>query len=318
MADVSLQALFEAGCHFGHKSERWHPKAAKFIYAEKDGIHIIDLTKTKDGLDAASKYITELVSTGKEIVFIATKRQAKAIVEMESKRVGAPYMAERWIGGFLTNWEGIHKNIQKINRMTEEEATGAWKKFPKHEQIKMARYLARIKSFYGGVLTLNTPPAAMFVIDVKKEIAAVREGTKLEMPIVAVVDTNADPSPITYAIPSNDDAVGAISILMTAVADAYQAGKEAFKRSLPEVTADKKPEQKEVKKTVKSEEEKIREATDEVITGQDVKLSTEDAAVAVPASDVPAPAADPAVVAAPVKAKKPAAKKAKVEKTEAK
>ncbi len=310
MADVTLQALFEAGCHFGHKSERWHPKAAKFIYAEKDGIHIIDLTKTKDGLDAACNYITELVGSGKEIVFVSTKRQAKAIVELEAKRVSAPYMVERWIGGFLTNWEGIHKNIQKIIRMTDDEASGAWKKFPKHEQVKMSRYLARIKTFYAGVLTLNTPPAAMFVIDVKKEVAAVREGTKLEMPIVAVVDTNADPSPITYAIPSNDDAVGAISILMTAVADAYQAGKEAFKRNQPEVTAEKKPEPKEVKKVVKSEEEKIREATDEVITGQDVKLTTEEAEeVAVPATVVETVVAPEVVAVAPAKAKKPAAKK---------
>ncbi len=150
MKDITLQDLLEAGCHFGHKSERWHPKAQQFIYTEKDGIHIIDLAKTKIGLDAAVAFVKALVADGSELLFVATKRQAKGIVKEEAIRVGAPYMTERWIGGFLTNWDGIHKNIQKIIRLTDEEATGVWKKFPKHEQMKLGL-------FYHSIFSSNHP-----------------------------------------------------------------------------------------------------------------------------------------------------------------
>lgn len=225
MQEVTLQQLLEAGCHFGHKSERWHPKAAQFIYTEKDGIHIIDLAKTKTGLEEAMKFINELVGSGSEILFVGTKRQAKAIVKEEALRVHAPFIVERWIGGFLTNWDGIHKNIQKIIRLSDEETNGAWKKFPKHEQAKLGRYLRRLKTFYGGVLTLNAPPQALFIVDVKKEIAAVREGLRCGIPIVAIVDTNADPTGISHVIPANDDAVGSVTLLTHALANAYEEGK---------------------------------------------------------------------------------------------
>ena len=231
MKDITLQDLLEAGCHFGHKSERWHPKAQQFIYTKKDGIHIIDLAKTKIGLDAALAFVKELVSGGSELLFVATKRQAKGIVKEEAIRVGAPYMTERWIGGFLTNWDGIHKNIQKIIRLTEEEATGAWKKFPKHEQMKLSRYLARLKVFYGGVLQLNVPPQALFIVDVKKEIAAVREGLRCGIPIIAIVDTNSDPTGITHIIPANDDAVGSITIIAKTIAAAYEEGRSSFAKA---------------------------------------------------------------------------------------
>jgi len=231
MKQIDLQDLLEAGCHFGHKSERWHPKAQQFIYTKKDGIHIIDLAKTKIGLDAALAFVKELVSGGSELLFVATKRQAKGIVKEEAIRVGAPYMTERWIGGFLTNWDGIHKNIQKIIRLTEEEATGAWKKFPKHEQMKLSRYLARLKVFYGGVLQLNVPPQALFIVDVKKEIAAVREGLRCGIPIIAIVDTNSDPTGITHIIPANDDAVGSITIIAKTIAAAYEEGRSSFAKA---------------------------------------------------------------------------------------
>lgn len=226
MRDISLQELLEAGCHFGHKSERWNPKASSFIYIKKDGIHIIDLAKTKTGLETAAGFVRDLVAAGSEILFVGTKRQAKGIVKTESLRVQAPYITERWIGGFLTNWDGIHKNIQKIIRMQEEEATGKWKKFPKHEQLKLARYLRRLNVFYGGVLTLNVPPQALFVIDVKKEIAAVREGIRMGIPVVAIVDTNSDPTGITHVIPANDDAVGSVTLITKTIADAYGEGKD--------------------------------------------------------------------------------------------
>ncbi|OGG11525.1 30S ribosomal protein S2 [Candidatus Gottesmanbacteria bacterium RBG_13_45_10] len=226
MQEITLQALLEAGCHFGHKAERWHPKAAQFIYTEKDGIHIIDLVKTQAGLEAAMEYVKSVATRGDEVLFVGTKRQAQGIVKQEAEAAGAAYLVARWIGGFLTNWDQIHKNIEKINRLAQELQSGAWKKFPKHEQSKLARYLERIKVYYGGVLHLNAVPAALFVVDIKKEIAAVREGIRRGVPIIAIVDTNSDPTGIDYVIPANDDAVGSISYIVQAIAHAFKEGKE--------------------------------------------------------------------------------------------
>jgi small subunit ribosomal protein S2 len=268
MKDITLQDLLEAGCHFGHKSERWHPKASQFIYTEKDGIHIIDLAKTKIGLDEAVAFVKELVAGGSELLFVATKRQAKGIVKEEAIRVKAPYMTERWIGGFLTNWDGIHKNIQKINRLTDEEATGAWKKFPKHEQMKLSRYLSRLKVFYGGVLTMNVPPQAIFVVDVKKEISAVREGLRCGIPIIGIVDTNSDPTGISHVIPANDDAVGSITIITKAIAGAYEEGKATLAKIAEDV------EKQKTKELAKKEEVKKGDVVEE-IQKEEKRLSEE-------------------------------------------
>lgn len=226
MEEITLQALLEAGCHFGHKAERWHPKAASFIYTKKDGIHIIDLAKTKAGLEAAATFVKDVVARGGEVLFVATKRQARGVVKQEVEAVGAPYFVERWIGGFLTNWDQVRKNIEKINRLAEEQTAGAWKKFPKHEQVKLARYLNRLKIYYGGVLMFKNIPEAVFVVDVKKEYAAVAEAKRRGVPVVAVVDTNADPAGIDYVIPANDDAVGSVQLIAHVLAQAYKEGKE--------------------------------------------------------------------------------------------
>ncbi len=226
MHNITLEQLLEAGCHFGHKAERWHPKAAEFIWSEKDGIHIIDLAKTKEGLDRAVAYAKELGSTGGMVLFVGTKRQARGVVTEAAKQAGAAYLTQRWIGGFMTNWEGVKKNIQRINSMFSERETGAWKKFPKHEQMKLARYLERLNVDYEGVLKLSTLPNALFVVDVRKEQAAVREAHRLGIPVIGIVDTNADPSEIEYVIPANDDAVGSVQLIVTAVADAFRSGRE--------------------------------------------------------------------------------------------
>jgi len=259
MEEITLQSLLEAGCHFGHKSERWHPKASEFIYAEKDGIHIIDLAKTKAGLEAAAQFVRETAERGGTVLFVGTKRQARGIVRELAESCGASYLVERWIGGFLTNWDEVHRNIQKINRLAQEQKTGAWKKFPKHEQTKLARYLSRLNVFYGGVLTLNSLPDALFIVDVRKEDAAVREAVRRQIPIVGIVDTNTDPSEIDYVIPANDDAVGSIRIVTQVIADAYREGKEKAQKE--RVATQGKPEEenvrgkereKKVKKTGKS------------------------------------------------------------------
>lgn len=230
MKDITLQQLLEAGCHFGHKSERRHPKASSYIYTEKDGIHIIDLAKTKEGLDAACQYVQSVALEGGEVLFVGTKRQAKDIVCEEAKRVGASFITERWIGGFLTNWEGIQQTIKKILTMTEDEASGAWKKFPKHEQFKLAHHLKRLNVFYGGVTKLSKEPQVLFLADIKKENVAFREALRCGIPIVAIVDTNINPTDIQYPIPANDDAVGSISIITKAIADAYLEGKREFEK----------------------------------------------------------------------------------------
>ena len=221
----------EAGCHFGHKAERWHPKAARFIYTKKDGIHIIDLTKTKTGLEAAAAFVKDLASQGKEVIFVGTKRQASGVVKQEAAAVAAPYFVERWIGGFLTNWDQVKKNIDKILKMEGDRASGAWKKFPKHEQVKMARYLDRIKIYYGGVLTIKAIPQALVIVDVKKEESAVREGKRVGVPVVGIVDTNSDPTPIDYVIPANDDAVGSIQYIIHYLAQAYAEGKMLWEKA---------------------------------------------------------------------------------------
>ncbi|OGG23776.1 30S ribosomal protein S2 [Candidatus Gottesmanbacteria bacterium RIFCSPLOWO2_01_FULL_43_11b] len=250
MEEITLQQLLEAGCHFGHKAERWNPKATEFIYAEKDGIHIIDLAKTKTGLEAAAQFVKEVAQRGGTVLFVATKRQASGIVKELAESCGAPYLTQRWIGGFLTNWDEVHKNIKKIIRLAEEQKTGAWKKFPKHEQTKLGHYLSRLNVFYGGVLTLNAPPDALFIVDIRKEDAAVREGKRREIPIVGVVDTNSDPADINFVIPANDDAVGSIRIIAKYIADAYKEGREKTEKE------SKKEEKKETKEKEKKDASK--------------------------------------------------------------
>lgn len=265
MKDITLEQLLEAGCHFGHKAERWHPRASEFIWAEKDGIHIIDLAKTKAGLDASLAFVSTLAEAGGTVLFVGTKRQARGVVKEAAVNAGASFLTQRWIGGFMTNWEGVHKNIQKIIKMMDDQKNGGWKKFPKHEQTKMGRYLNRLNVDYEGVLMLNDLPKAIFVVDVRKEQSAVREAKRLNIPVIGIVDTNADPSGIDYVIPANDDAVGSVQLIVSAIAEAYKAGyekaeKEAAKLN-PAVVA--KPEVKVADAVKQPEEKKSEEAPKE-------------------------------------------------------
>jgi small subunit ribosomal protein S2 len=244
MQETTLEQLLEAGCHFGHKAERWHPKASEFIWAEKDGIHIIDLAKTKAGLDAAVAFVRELASSGETVLFVGTKRQARGVVKTAAQNAGASFLTQRWIGGFMTNWEGVHKNIQKINKMMDDQKNGGWKKFPKHEQTKMARYLNRLNVDYEGVLMLETLPKAIFVVDVRKEQSAVREAQRLGIPVIGIVDTNANPSGIDYVIPANDDAVGSVELIVTAVAESYREAREKLEKETAKAAETKAAAQK--------------------------------------------------------------------------
>ncbi|OGG09920.1 30S ribosomal protein S2 [Candidatus Gottesmanbacteria bacterium RBG_16_43_7] len=284
MKTITLQELLEAGCHFGHKAERWNPRARDFIYIEKDGIHIIDLVKTKAGLEQAAEFIRDTAAGGGQVMFVATKRQAKGIVKEEAKRAGAPYFTERWIGGFLTNWDEIKRNISKMNKMRIESEKGDWKVFPKHEQVKLARLLKRMAFFYEGVADLVKPPDVLFIVDVKKEVAAVREAQRSGVPIVAVVDTNSDPDQIKWVIPANDDAVGSIALIVKYLASAYEAGKNLYEKTLKDTAEPvKKPASTAQKLSDKPKAEPAPNNQKEVIQNPKTKVKRQRTSAKTPA-----------------------------------
>lgn len=229
MKEVSLKDLLEAGCHFGHRRERWHPRAKDFIYLEKEGTHIIDLIKTKEGLEAAAAFAKATAAEGREIVFVGTKRQAKGVVLEEAKRVGAPYFSERWIGGFLTNWYEVSKNFGRMKTLRENiiNKSGIFKK---KEIVLFERQLKKMENFYGGVEKLSSPPSALFIVDIKHEEAALREAKRTEVKTVAIVDTNSDPTLVDFPIPANDDAVGSIKYITNYLAEAYAEGKKLLEK----------------------------------------------------------------------------------------
>lgn len=269
MKDITLEQLLEAGCHFGHKSERWHPKAASFIWQKKDGIHIIDLAITKAGLDAAIAFVRETAATNGTALFIGTKRQARGVVKEAAQKADAAFLVQRWIGGFMTNWEGVHKNIQKINKMMFDQVNGGWKKFPKHEQTKLARYLDRLNVDYAGVLSLDALPKVIVVVDVRKEQAAVREAHRMGIPVVGIVDTNANPEGIEYVIPANDDAVGSVQLVIDAIGEAYREGHEqAVKEAavLQEKAAKEAEKAEKAKKIVPEVKKETTEKQKETVT----------------------------------------------------
>lgn len=249
MKDISLKDLLEAGCHFGHKVERWHPKANEFIYTEREGLHIIDLVKTRDGLKKAAEFLRDLAKSGKSTLFVATKRQAKGVATDAAQRAGIPYLTNRWIGGFITNWEQVVKNINKLNIMRKEKEDGSWSKFPKHEIVQLEKDLRKKEAVYAGVANLVRLTDAIFIVDIKKEVSALREAQKYGLPIVAIVDTNTDPNQVDYAIPSNDDAVGSIKYIVDYLSDAYIEGKNVALRQ-----AQGKEEKKEGKEKVEQVE----------------------------------------------------------------
>lgn len=225
MSSVSLKQLLEAGVHFGHQARRWNPKMKPFIYTERDGVHVIDLTQTVARLDVAQDYVRDLVSTGGEIIFLGTKRQAQEIVKTEAERVGAMYLTERWIGGLFTNFDAVHKNIKRLNELRRQRDAKELGDFTKKEQLMIDREIAKMEKLFGGIDRLERLPEALFIIDAKKEDNAVREAKKTGVTVVALADTNCDPTVIDYPIPANDDAIRAIQLLTGAIADAYAEGK---------------------------------------------------------------------------------------------
>lgn len=226
MSVVSMKQLLEAGVHFGHQTRRWNPKMSKYIYVERNGIHIIDLQKTVKKLEEAYAFIRDISAEGGEVLFVGTKKQAMDSVREEAIRAGMPYVNARWLGGMLTNFETIKKRIKRLEQLKAMESDGTFALLPKKEVIKLQLEAEKLEKFIGGISGLKKQPAALFIVDPRKEKIAVAEAHKLGIPIVAIVDTNCDPDEVDYVIPGNDDAIRAVRLIAGAMADAVIEGRQ--------------------------------------------------------------------------------------------
>lgn len=225
MAVVSMKALLESGVHFGHRTNKWHPSMKPYIFTERNGIHIIDLQQTVKAINNAYNAIRDSVASGGVVLFVGTKRQAQETVRDEAIRCGMPFVVERWLGGLLTNWSTMHQRIVELERMEKLFSTGEIEKLTKKEGLLIQREINRLNLRLSGVRNMIRLPDLVFVVDVDREYAAVHEANLLNIPVIALVDTNCDPSHVDYVIPSNDDAIRAIKLLVAKMADAVEEGK---------------------------------------------------------------------------------------------
>jgi small subunit ribosomal protein S2 len=226
MSVVSMRELLEAGVHFGHQTRRWNPKMKRFIFAERGGIYIIDLKQTLDLLEEAHAYARNLASRGGSILFVGTKKQSQDSVAAEARRVGMPYVNQRWLGGLLTNWRTMSGRIERLHELRRLRDDGQIELLPPKERITMLGELEKLETNLGGVAEMRRQPEAVFIVDLRKEQLAVREARRLGLTIVALVDTNCDPDDADYVIPGNDDAIRSCSLIVRAIADGIAAGKE--------------------------------------------------------------------------------------------
>ena len=227
----SPKELLEAGVHFGHSRRRWHPSMASYIYTEKNKVHVLDLFQTADLLESACQFLYDLAAAGQGIIFVGTKRQAQEIILAEARQSGAMHVTNRWVGGALTNFKEIEKNRDKLVRLMSERESGELNKYTKRERLLIDRQIDKLKLNHGGLLPLKEMPGAIFVVDPRKEKTVVAEAIRLEIPLVALLDTNCDPRVIDYPIPGNDDGIKSISLVVRIVAEAVEAGYRAFAKS---------------------------------------------------------------------------------------
>jgi small subunit ribosomal protein S2 len=225
-----MKQLLEAGVHFGHQTRRWNPKMRRFIFGERNGIYIVDLHQTLDRIDSAYRFVRDTVAEGGTVLFVGTKKQAQEPVERQAERSGQPYINFRWLGGMLTNFQTVHARVAKLRELQRVVDSGEIDQMPKKEGLKVRRDLAKLERNLGGIKNLEKLPAAVFVIDTKKEHIAVTEANRLKIPVVAVVDTNCDPDIIDYVIPGNDDAIRAAQLMSRVIADAVIEGKHIAQR----------------------------------------------------------------------------------------
>jgi small subunit ribosomal protein S2 len=221
-----MRELLEAGVHFGHQTRRWNPKMRRFIFSERSGIYIIDLTQTAERLEEAAQFVRNLAERNGTVLFVGTKKQAQDAVESEAKRVGMPYVNHRWLGGLLTNWRTMSDRIERLHEMRRLRDEGQMELLPAKERISMAGELEKLEANLGGVADMRKQPDAIFIMDLKKEQLAVREARRLGLPVIALVDTNADPDEAEFVIPGNDDAIRSCALITRVIADAIAEGKQ--------------------------------------------------------------------------------------------
>ena len=226
MPVISMKQLLEAGVHFGHQTRRWNPKMARYIFTERNGIYIIDLQKTVHKVDEAYNFIRDIAASGKSILFVGTKKQAQDSVKEEAIRCGQYYVNERWLGGMLTNYNTIQKRINRLRELEKMEEDGTFDVLPKKEVAELKATKEKLERFLGGIKDMRRLPGALFVVDPRKERIAIAEARRLHIPIVAIVDTNCDPDEIDYPIPGNDDAIRAVKLIASKMADAVLEGRQ--------------------------------------------------------------------------------------------
>jgi len=261
MSNIELTQLIEAGAHFGHLTRRWNPKMKPFIFMEKNGIHIIDLKKTLTYLQQAKEETAKLVAEGKSFLFVGTKKQAKGVIESESKRCEMNWVSERWLGGMLTNFSTIRKSVKRLQNIEKQESDGTFDKITKKERLHLSRERDKLKKVLEGVESMTKLPGAIFVVDIKKEDIAVKEAKRLNIPVFAIVDTNCDPDEIDYLVPANDDAVKTIEVIVKQIADSVLEGQVQFQERKAEESA----ERERLKKEREKEKEEEQKADEKVI-----------------------------------------------------
>lgn len=245
MSSVSQEQLLEAGCHFGHLTRKWNPKMAPYIFMEQDGIHIIDLHKTQVKLEEASNAVKNLVKSGRRILFVATKKQAKDIIKEAAAASSMPFAVERWLGGMLTNFATVRKSIKKMQTIDKMATDGTYANINKKEKLMLEREKAKLASVLGGIADMSRLPAALFIVDVKREHLAVAEAMRLRIPTIAMVDTNSDPTNIDFPIPANDDSSKSIKLIVDAIVAAIEEGMNERKKDKDSAEIEKAKSEKE-------------------------------------------------------------------------
>jgi small subunit ribosomal protein S2 len=294
-----MRELLESGVHFGHQTRRWNPKMKSYVFGARNGIYIIDLQKTVDQTRAACAFATKIAAEGKKVLFVGTKKQAKEVIEEEAKRAGMYYVNNRWLGGMLTNYQTVKASIDRLKKIEALKISPEWSETPKKEQSRYERELDKLKKSLGGIQEMKKLPGAIFVVDTEKEHIAVKEAKKLGIPTVAVVDTNCDPSNITYVIPGNDDAIRSIRLFARLIADSCLEGAKIFQEKLraQEGEGASKEEMESEKKVSRFEGDIDLQGIDEAdLEAQEAEQGEEEEGEESPA---PAAAEAAAVVAAP-------------------
>jgi len=275
MSHITMKQLLEAGVHFGHQTRRWNPKMKPFIFGERNGIHIIDLQQTLKYFEIAYEFVVNVTSQGGKVLFVGTKKQAQDAIKEEAERCGMPYVNFRWLGGLLTNFRTIRQSVEKLKKIESWFVDGTIERFPKKERLRIERLKQKLERNLGGIRNMESLPQAVYIVDPVYEEIAVKEARKLGIPIVAIVDTNCDPDLIDYIIPGNDDAIRAVRLITSKIADACLEGLEIYKEK---VMAETDKEALFEEEFLKAEEEKTEKVLDEIFAEEEKEIQYEEEA----------------------------------------